>query len=70
MSRIEVVGVRIVQRLVHDSAASASTSSPSSIALTGPIEAGDIETERKPMPSSAIAESGLPAISPQSVTGV
>ena len=41
-----------------------------SIALTGPIEAGDIEMERKPRPINAIAESGLPAISPHSVTGV
>ena len=32
-----------------------------SIALTGPIAAGDIEIERKPTPSSAMAGSGRPA---------
>ena len=37
---------------------SAETSSPSSIAFTGPIEAGYIDTERKPIPNSAIAEIG------------
>ena len=36
-------------------------SSSSSIALTGPIAAGDIDSERKPRPISAIASSGLPA---------
>src|SRR5690606_22657423 len=41
-----------------------------SIALTGPIEAGDMEMDRKPRPSNAMAEIGRPASSPHSVTGV
>ena len=44
-------------------------SSASVIALTGPIAAGDIDSERKPRPTSAIAASGFPASSPHSVTG-
>ena len=51
-------------------ASSSPTGSSVSIALTGPIEAGDMEMERKPMPISAMAEIGLPASSPHSVTGV
>ncbi len=39
------------------------------IALTGPTEAGAMEIDRKPSPTSAIASSGFPAISPQSVSG-
>ena len=39
------------------------------IALTGPIAAADMDSDRYPRPISAMAASGLPAISPQSVTG-
>jgi len=44
-----------------------SSGSSASMALTGPIEAGDIEIERQPSPTSAIAEIGRPASSPHSV---
>ena len=39
-------------------------------ALTGPIEAGDIDRPRKPSAISTRASSGLPPISPHSVSGV
>ena len=38
--------------------------------MTGPIAAGAMESERKPRPTSAMASSGRPAISPQSVSGL
>ena len=39
------------------------------IVFTGPIEAGAIDSVRNPRPISAMASSGRPAISPQSVSG-
>ena len=39
------------------------------MALTGPTEAGAMEIERKPSPISAMASSGLPAISPHRFSG-
>ena len=39
------------------------------MAFAGPTEAGAMEMLRKPRPITAIASSGLPAISPHSVSG-
>src|SRR5215207_7035161 len=44
-------------------------SSCSTMAFTGPTDAGAIEISRKPSPISAIASRGLLPISPQTVTG-
>src|SRR5690606_17858410 len=52
------------------SSVSPATGSSASMALTGPIAAGDIEMARKPSPINAMAETGRPASSPQSVSGV
>src|SRR3990172_7245364 len=59
---------RLPEPVFNSSSSNAVTREASSdriMVLTGPIEAGAMEIERKPMPISVIASSGLPAISPQ-----
>ena len=54
-SSARIAALRRRHQIVVEERLSSSSGSSVSIALTGPIEAGDIEIERKPRPISAIA---------------